>query len=152
MENSAEADPIALRKTDLFYRYYLAVNDARLLDAREAIRAAMLINGGAATAVLGFAASLISRGEKAISAHLAISLGAFTLGVACAAIAALMAYVSNYRAAERAVEKILKDEMPTPSDPRPIPWRRWIAVVAVGMSITLFVVGALSAVAVLLNW
>lgn len=80
-------------------------DDARIADARMAIQALLLINGGSATAILAFAGSVAT---KTATGHVpklfSWSLGVFAFGVACAGTTAMLAYFANHALAEAIVE------------------------------------------------
>ncbi len=87
---------LAHRAHDNHFAYFRSLHDARILDARAAIQAALLINGGAATAILTFAGSLATKTAPAHVPRLfAWSLACFALGVGFGATAALFAYLAN---------------------------------------------------------
>lgn len=75
----------------------LKLIEAATRDAQEAMKVALAINGGGATAVLVFMGALASKttGSIANSLPLPFALIPFAIGVLCASITAACAYVSN---------------------------------------------------------
>ena len=81
--------------------YFHSLHEARLLDARAAVQAALLINGAAATAVLAFLGSVsASSTPHHVPKALVWALVSFGVGVFFAACTAVAAYVANHRYAE----------------------------------------------------
>jgi hypothetical protein len=78
------------------------LGEAAVRDAQEAIRAALLINGGAAIAILAFMGAMASKGGVSLIElrGIAKSLYCFTGGVATAAVTAACAYFTNSAYAE----------------------------------------------------
>ena len=78
--------------TETFHR----VNEAAIRDAQAAIRIILVINGGAAIAVLAFVGSLVSKGYSIPQASGIISNSLwFVFGVMATAFAASFAYLTN---------------------------------------------------------
>src|SRR2546421_13114744 len=71
--------------------------DASARDAQEAIKIALLINGGAAVAILAFIAGIVGRTNISLSdlRSVAHSLFWFAGGIVVAGITAACAYVAN---------------------------------------------------------
>ena len=133
----------AINDREIATAYFKSLNEARLLDAREAIRAALLINGGAASAVLAFSAQLVSKGCSPRTGYsLEIAMGCFALGVASAAATACIAYLTNHAYAEGALSNLRGEstfDWTTGSQ-----WQA-IGTAAVIASIAFFVAGSISA-------
>ncbi len=95
------------------------VNDlmkAALDNARDALRAALLLNGGACIAVLGFLASLSSgtttRAGMSLIGPAKAGLVFFAVGAALAAIASGLAYFTNSYYADANAEKQKRFDYP----------------------------------------
>ena len=135
-----------------------ATNVAAIENANLALRYALLINGGAAVAVLGFIGALAGRDHASEAGHISSKLAEaastliwFASGVTCAAVAMGFAYLTNYSIAGQAtfMEKI-----------REHPWvkhtvvsQRWwwiafgchlLAIALLIASIVLFVTGMIA--------
>lgn len=96
-----ETKAIALRAHADRSAYFHSLHEARLLDARAAVQAALLINGAAATAVLAFLGSVsASTLPHHVPRALVWALGGFGIGVFFAACTAVAAYAANHRYAE----------------------------------------------------
>jgi hypothetical protein len=82
-------------KIDEFHRY---ANEAAVRTADLALRMAMLINGGAAIAVLAFIGGLLSKDKIAAGqlANMATSLAWFAYGVVIPVAGMALSYLTNY--------------------------------------------------------
>jgi hypothetical protein len=137
-------------KIDEFHRY---ANEAAVRTADLALRMAMLINGGAAIAVLAFIGGLISKDKIAAGqlANMATSLAWFACGVVIPVAGMALSYLTNYCMAAVASSQRKNWEHPyVEPGPRTAFWRRFNLVFHVfafgaGLaSLILFVVGMLS--------
>jgi hypothetical protein len=73
------------------------INEAVMRDAQAAIRIVLLINRGAAIAVLAFVGSLASKGGSGTHpAEVISNLNWFVFGVIAAAVSAFSAYLTDY--------------------------------------------------------
>lgn len=97
----------AERAHDKNTEFFHNVNKAAIETSYVALRTAVLINGGAAVAVLAFLGSLASGNRVQISqlSQMASSLKLFAWGVASAAFAMVTAYLTNYFIASRVVSR-----------------------------------------------
>lgn len=86
----------AERAHDANERFYEQTNAAAIESANVALRAFLLINGGAAVAMLAFLGALVGEvsGEELIA--IASPLATFAWGVASAALGAGFGYLTNY--------------------------------------------------------
>lgn len=129
-------------------------NRSAVENANLAIRLAVLINGGAAVAVLGFIGALASQGRLKLGADLvsvSSSLTWFAIGVALATLAMGFSYFTNYGLAAHASNQKKNWERPlyeeTPASKR---WKcfaiffQLLAIVAAFGSVGLFVAGMLA--------
>ena len=85
----------AKKQHDRHDEFFTKTNQAAIDSANFAVRALLLINGGAAVAMLGFVAS-VSSNESFLSLHLGSLLGAtktFAFGVASAVLSSALAYI-----------------------------------------------------------
>lgn len=89
----------AERAHDANNELYDQLNQAAIGSANVALRAFLLINGGAAVALLAFLGSLAGQIDGPDIVTLATPLMDFAIGVAVAALAAGLAYLTNYSAA-----------------------------------------------------
>ena len=87
-----KADEVAIEAWSQMY-----VEELKAIFTLEvhSIRAALLINGGAAVALLSFLASTINAGSNSFVAEFSISLIAYVAGVLCAAVAYWVVYLSQ---------------------------------------------------------
>jgi hypothetical protein len=143
----------AQRAHDKIDDFFLRTNEAAIKAGEVAIRMAMLMNGGAAVAVLAFIGGLISKDKIAVGklGTVADSLTWFAAGVACSMAAMALAYFTNYCIAGAANSHIRKwDEPFIELGLKTAFWRRLglffqIAAVSGGIaSLVCFVAGMLS--------
>jgi hypothetical protein len=129
-------------------------NDAATKAAEEAIRAAILINGGSSVAMLAFIGSVASKDwlSPVQLAALTKPLLFFGFGVAAAVIGSAMAYFTNLMIAGSSIRRRREYQQPflriTPSSRRHWIWGevfRWLGIVAVTGSIVLFIAGLFQA-------
>ena len=126
---------------------------ALITTSSLALRMAMLINGGAAIAMLAFIGGLVSKDKIAVGQldKIANSLTWFALGVAFAVAGIALAYFTHYCMAGTASSQTKKWEPPymEPGPKTPL-WRRLniafhVAAVVAGLaSLSFFVVGMFS--------
>jgi hypothetical protein len=136
-------------KIDDFHRY---VNEATIKSGDSALRAALLINGGAAVSVLAFIGGLVAQGKIKVEQlnDVAGSLTWFAIGTACAVLAMAASYFTNYFMAGMASSKARKWEHPYLEDTPKTKWMQSLnrvfhvlAVIAGIGSLVIFVVGML---------
>jgi hypothetical protein len=104
-----------------------------------ALRAVMLLNGGAAVALLAFLGSVVRGGPSAPHLDMRWPMGLFVVGVALAGVAHVTSYITQLA---------LYNESLLGSVP---PWRLhfpwlWGSIIAVALSMAAFIWGAMSAV------
>jgi hypothetical protein len=135
---------LAERAHDRTLEFFDGVNKAAMDTANLALRMSLLINGGAAVALLSFVGGLPTGQKKAV----ADTLLWFASGVAAAVTAMVLAYFTHYCMAGSEGSKIRKYEAPyIEAGPHTAVWRRCnyalhILSVIVGVgSIVLFVIG-----------
>lgn len=89
----------AQREHDMVREHAIKINEAAATSANQALRTALLINGGAAVSMLAFIGGLVSNGKVPVGSQLA-SIAApliwFAVGVAFAGLATAFAYFTNY--------------------------------------------------------
>ena len=149
---------IAYREHEVHQAFFKSLHEARIVDARSAIQAALFINGGAATAILTFAGNLaVKLPSGKLPSSFAWSLGFFAFGVFSAATAATCAYLTNNQYAEAARAQTLTYEYPykKPNQEHGSRQKRaiiihTIASAAVGVALLLFIGGVAAAVTGLL--
>jgi hypothetical protein len=138
-------------KIDEFHRY---INEAAISAANLALRMALLINGGAAVALLSFDGHLPQKQMTAVAGTLLW----FAWGVAASVAGIALAYFTNYCMAGVASSKLKSYQAPFVSD-GPRTWK-WIfanrvfhilAVLAGLASLVLFIVGMFDVRAALLS-
>jgi len=103
----------AQRAHDRSYEFFYKVNDAVIRNADAALRAALLINGGAAVAVLAFIGALASKDRIHLSlGDVANSLIWFGYGVSAAVAAMALSYFTNYLIGTHALSLVKNWEPP----------------------------------------
>ena len=143
----------AERAHDEAQAFTLRMQETIVRDAQAAIRTAVLVNGGAAVALLAFVGGLVGQG-KLDFAHLrgiASSLQIFAYGVAAALMCAMLSYVTNYCIGnESALRERAWDHPWTRETPVSKRWRKraiWFhasAILAGGASLVAFLIGVFS--------
>jgi hypothetical protein len=145
---------VAERQHDQFTEFGNKVNEATIVGGNLALRMLLLINGGAAVALLSFMGGLPKDQRQAIASALAW----FAWGVVAAASALGLAYATNFCVVgtQRSLEHWY--EPPFVRDgPRTALWRRWylvfhIAAALAGLgALVLFVVGMLRVKSAFIN-
>lgn len=95
-----EATRIAAERThDKDHDFIVKLNEAVINNGNIALRAALIINGGAAIAMLSFISTLVTKteiGRVHDYASITLPLFLFAIGVALAGFAISMAYFTNY--------------------------------------------------------
>ena len=88
----------ARRAHDRNEDFYLTIDESTIKSADAALRTLLLINGGAAVAVLAFAGAVVSKGTSnhQIVAHISRSLAYFAWGVVIAAVALCVTYLVHF--------------------------------------------------------
>ncbi|MDJ1465668.1 hypothetical protein NDI72_19115 (plasmid) [Nitratireductor sp. GZWM139] len=125
---------------------------ASIADSKEAIRAALILNGAACIAILGFLASVIGGDSSNVSHPMTVAakigLRWFAVGALLAALTSGLAYLCNSLYAGAAADMSRHFEHPhirsTPSSKRKVLWAliiNWIAVATITLSYFLFGVG-----------
>jgi hypothetical protein len=145
---------IAEREHDRIIKSRDMLNEAAVNGGNLALRMVLLINGGAAIALLSFMNALPKDQRQAIASALAW----LAWGVAAAALALGLAYFTNRCGAETQHSKTFQYTAPYVTDgPRTAMWTRlyWafhLAAVLVGLaSLGLFVVGMLRVKSTFIN-
>jgi len=118
----------AIREHDRSREYQKATDEAVIKGGELAIRTVMLINGGAAVAVLAFIGALVREGGVSVKqiAGVSTSLLWFGGGVAAAAWALGLAYCANYCYGREAGSKKFNWQHPYVVDGVTTPsWRKW---------------------------
>ena len=152
-EDRAARIRAAERAHDNHYAFREQSNGAAIESANVALRAFTLINGGAAVAMLALLGALSDRvtGEQLVL--LAIPLSKFASGVAAGALAAGLAYLTNYSATSEAAHTLLTPKYPFIEETKQS--KRWaraytgfilIAIVAAFASLGFFVFGMLGVI------
>lgn len=147
----------AQRAHDRIDDFAQAINIAAIENGNLALRYAVLINGGAAVAVLGFIGALVGHDRAVIAdassnlAHAAVALTWFAIGVAAATLAMGFAYFTNYSIAGSASTRTKIAEHPWTE--HSMVSKRWMIasfaceLIAIGLgfaSIALFIAGMYS--------
>jgi hypothetical protein len=145
---------IAERLHDTESAFGIAANAAAIKNAEEALKAALLVNGGSSVAMLAFIGTLVSQ-HILSSAQLANAIRPlmyFGAGVAAAIIASAGAYFTNLLIAGSSNRKERNYEEPfvrtTPCSRRDARWAegcRWFSIIFVTASIGCFICGLVSA-------
>jgi hypothetical protein len=137
----------AERAHDTSKEVALRVNDAAISAGNLARRMSLLINGGAAAALLTFVGGLPANQKRAV----ADTLVWFASGVAAAAVGLGLAYLTNYTMVMMQGSKMWHNQPPYVVDgPTTARWKRLnmvfhIAALLAGLaSLVLFIVGMLS--------
>jgi hypothetical protein len=89
----------AHREHDIVREHAIKINEAAATSANQALRTALIINGGAAVAMLAFIGGLVSNGKVLVGTQLATVAAPliwFAMGVAFAGLATAFAYFTNY--------------------------------------------------------
>lgn len=97
LEDNKRVD--AQREHDILREHSLKINDAAATSANQALRTALLINGGASVSMLAFIGGLVSNGKVLLGGQLAAIAAPliwFAVGVALAGLATAFAYFTNY--------------------------------------------------------
>jgi hypothetical protein len=104
----------AIKEHDRSREYQKATDEAVIKGGEVAIRTVMLINGGAAVAVLAFIGALVREGGVSVKqiAGVSTSLLWFGGGVAAAAWALGLAYCTNYCYGREAGSKVFTWQHP----------------------------------------
>jgi hypothetical protein len=143
----------AERAHDANTEFFKFANDSAIRNAESAVKAVMLINGGATVSLLAFVGGLAGQGKVQFGqlAVFANSLTWFASGVALAAAMAAFAYFTNYCIAGSASRMLRNWEHPylhaTPQSKR---WQRagiifHVAAIATGLgSLVVFLCGIIS--------
>lgn len=129
-------------------------NEAAVKNAEEAIKAALLVNGGSCIAMLAFVGTLASRDalSSAQLSEIVRPLLYFGAGVAAAVVASAAAYFTNLYLAnasahrERSyVEPFIRPTSQSKRRGRAAEFFRWIGIIAVTASIACFIGGLVTA-------
>jgi hypothetical protein len=143
----------AERAHDKQDEFFHSVNKAAIDISQVALRTAVLINGGAAIAVLAFIGNLTSGGKVPLNklADVAVSLESFAWGVAIGALATAFAYFTNYTMAGYAASFDKTFVYPYTVADKHTPTWKWVnhaihfVTVLLGLgSLALFICGMLS--------
>lgn len=129
-------------------------NAAAIKSAEEAIKAVILINGGSCVAMLAFIGTLASKDLLSTEqlSRIIVPLFYFGSGVASGIVAAVAAYFTNLMIAGSSNRQTREYEVPflreTVSSKRHRRWGelfRWLAILAMALSIGSFVTGLVKA-------
>jgi len=145
---------LAERAHDTETAFGVATNAAAVKNAEEAIKAALLVNGGSSVAMLAFLGTLVSQ-HVLSSEQLGNAIRPlmyFGGGVATAIIASAGAYFTNLLIAGSSNRKERNYDAPfvrdTPRSPLRVRWAeafRWVSIIFVAASIGCFISGLTSA-------
>ena len=140
----------AHRAHDASTDFWHKVNDAALENANLALRTAVLINGGAAIAVLTFVGGMAAK-DKFGAAQITAIAGSilwFACGVAIAGLSMFLAYLTNYSIVAVETSKVKVWDHPFIQPGPRTKWLFWVAKSIHGLalffglaSLVLFVVG-----------
>ena len=143
-EQNAEVAQRAHDRSNAFARQ---INEAAINAANLTLRMALLVNGGAAVALLTFIGGLPAEQKRAVAA----TLDWFAWGVAAALAGLACAYFTNHGLAVQERSKAFTDVPPYVIDgPNTKRWRsvvlvfRVLAIIVGSASVLLFLVGMLS--------
>jgi hypothetical protein len=138
---------VAQRAHDRSEAFARQINEAAINAANFALRMVLLINGGAALALLTLVSGLPAEQRRALAA----TLDWFTWGVAAAVAGLACAYFTNHGLAVQERSKTWTDQPPyLIAGPNTKRWSnfvllfRFLAIVAGAGSVVLFIVGMLS--------
>jgi hypothetical protein len=138
---------VAQRAHDRSEAFARQINEAAINGANFTLRMVLLINGGAAVALLTFVGGLPAEQKRAVAA----TLDWFTWGIAAAVAALACAYFTNHGLAVKERSKTWIDTPPYLIDgPNTKGWSnfvlvfRFLAIVVGTGSLILFIVGMLS--------
>ncbi|WP_374832976.1 hypothetical protein [Paenochrobactrum pullorum] len=142
MQNDVNSEPSshAQRAYDIHYRFHATMLNAAIDSGKEAIKAAILLNGGACIALLSFLA-VISTRENSLSSLALVqptkdSLGCFALGLLLAAIGSCMAFLSFTSGANSQAHYDLRDEYPFIFQNRKTVWLDRLSLLTTVLAIT----------------
>jgi hypothetical protein len=144
----------AERAHDTETEFSRAANAATIKNAEEAIKAALLINGGSSVAMLAFIGTLVSRDylTPVQIAEITKPLIWFAWGVGAAMIAAAAAYFTNLYIAGSSSRKERKYEEPflqvtdeSARSAKRAEVARWVGIIAMVISIACFAAGLVTA-------
>jgi hypothetical protein len=143
----------AERAHDAEKEFSTAANAAAVKNAEEAIKAALLINGGSSVAMLAFIGTLVSRDflSRPQIADITKPLEWFASGVGAAMVAAAAAYFTNLYIAGSSSHKKRNYEQPF-TEATPVSIReakfgeafRWVGIVAMIISMGCFAGGLIT--------
>lgn len=131
-----------------------AANSAAVKNAEEAIKAALLINGGSSVAMLAFIGTLVSRDvlSTAQLTEIVRPLLSFGCGVAASMFASAAAYFTNLsiagssnRQQRNYIEPFLRSTPASTRSARTGEFARWFAISCLAASIGCFIWGLASA-------
>jgi hypothetical protein len=138
---------VAQRAHDRSNAFARQINEAAINAANLTLRMALLVNGGAAVALLTFIGSLPAEQKRAVAA----TIDCFAWGVAAALAGLACAYFTNHGLAVRERSKAFTDVPPYVIDGANTKrWRsvvlvfRVLAIIVGSASVILFLVGMLS--------
>jgi hypothetical protein len=138
---------IAQRAHDRSEAFARQINEAAINAANFTLRVVLLVNGGAAVALLAFIGGLPAEQKRAVAA----TLDWFTWGVAAAVAALACAYFTNHGLAVKERSKTWTDKPPyLINGPNTEGWSkfvlvfRFLAIIVGAGSLILFIVGMLS--------
>ena len=141
---------MAERAHDAEQEFFSKTNAAAITSGNHAIRALIIINGGAAIAMLAFIGQLVSVNDKLAGkfSDLAAPLSCFAQGAALATLSVMFAYLTNYCIAATSAKKDRHYEHPyirdTPSSKH---WTKavwlfqFVTIITAAFSLLFFVLG-----------
>jgi hypothetical protein len=145
---------VAERAHDAETEFGASANAAAVKNAEEAIKAAILINGGSSVAMLAFIGTLVSRDVLSVGqlAQITKPLLCFGWGVAASIVASAASYFTNLFIAGSSNRRQREYDAPfvrsTTSSDRKLRFGelfRWIGILAMGASIGCFIWGLVTA-------
>lgn len=138
-DQSNEPSGHAQRAYDIHYKFHATLLNAAIDAGKEAIKAAILLNGGACVALLSFLAVISSRESSRVSLSLVqptkASLACFAVGLLLAAIGSCMAFVSFTCGANSQAHHDLRDEYPFTFSNRKSEWLHRFSLITVTLAV-----------------
>jgi hypothetical protein len=134
--------------------FYAQANDMLVESGAKALQAALWLNGGAVVVVLGFLASLITKGngesDLIYKGEISFALKCFAFGALASAVAGATSYLTNYCYLSVSSSRIRQLEHPYLIDSRSTKWWQGFGYAFHAISIflpiasyVLFLIGAL---------
>jgi hypothetical protein len=108
---------MSAQASDREWEFYQKNNEAAIENTGSTLRTLVLINGGAAVALLAFAGALVAQGKTSAVEQIAFSLLFFAGGVFFATVAMGEVYLVHFSIAAKTREQITNPNAPA--------WQRW---------------------------